>query len=327
MLLFSTSFATLLPDSVVKADDGTQTHPTLSNKSPRVDIKVDGDTLTIDIENARLDAVVKALGSHFNFKTLIIGDYSASKTISASLKNLPTATAVEKILAKANTVVVYNNSDSGEQHRKISQLWLLEAGDGFDIADHDEGKVDENLSFDLEPDLSSVDTRTRSLAVLRLTRQLDSATSDNNSFETALAGLVDALLYDKDALVRTRAAVALGNAQDERAVAALESSLSDQHFSVRRQAIHALGNIGGDAVIDILGEILAAEGIIHDTERAIAAQALWKQNRFSARYYLKQRAKDRSEQVRRLSSNAPETVKRRSHQNTPNTQNAPDQTE
>lgn len=65
-------------------------------------------------------------------------------------------------------------------------------------------------------------------------------------------GLIKALKYKKDSLIRTHAADALGDIGDTRAVDPLIKSLNDEDWQVRWGAAEALGNIGDARAVEPL---------------------------------------------------------------------------
>jgi HEAT repeat protein len=144
--------------------------------------------------------------------------------------------------------------------------------------------------------------------VASLSNQAVLGLSDKDATGHVLARLTRVLQEDQDALVRSRAAIALGALRDEGAVLALESALLDEHSSVRSQAINALGQIGGERATMALGNILL-NGSADKTERVMAAQALWKHDSEAARGYLRTGANDTDDQVRLASSKAPKPPK------------------
>lgn len=295
-------------------------HGTVAMASEKVSIKAHDQMLELDISDARLDEIVTALGDYLDFETLLIGDYAASKTITTRLKAVPIANAVERIVANANSLIVYSSADVNDTSRRITQVWLLQAKDDFTIsgsapAPRSSQTSNDSTAYEQDPELNSTDVRKRSHAMLRLARQMSNENKDTESFEWTLADLTGAVLYDPDPLVRSRAATALGRAHDPRAVAALQSSLSDAHFSVRSQAINALSNIGGADAVNVLGDVLTSSEFA-DTERAIAAQVLWKHESETARAYLARGARDSNPQIRELSSNRPITPPQRTGTNT-----------
>ena len=119
-----------------------------------------------------------------------------------------------------------------------------------------------------------------------------------------LARLTQILEGDHDALVRARAATALGALGNQEAFQALESALIDPHPTVRAQAINALGQIGGDQATIVLGDLLLY-GSTKPLERVMAAQSLWKIDTEVARNYLRTGSFDANEQVRIASSKEP----------------------
>jgi HEAT repeats len=132
------------------------------------------------------------------------------------------------------------------------------------------------------------DGKIRSQAVLRLTQA--------GATEDALDQISQVLREDTDPLVRSRAAIALGSLGDRRGLAALEAALADRSFSVRVQAIQALGQIGGEQAAQVLGDVLLYE---RDAKmRALAALALHREGSPRAQRLLDAAADDPDQQVR-----------------------------
>jgi len=289
----------------------------LSDPRTRVDIIEHEQQLELRIENAHLDDIVKALGEIFGFETVVVGDYASTSPITSSLTMFNSESAVEQLLTRANTMIIYD-APAANPTRRLKQVWLLEAADDFRVNTVDAVSNGDQMPDDTEryyADMNSSDLKTRSEAALRLARQVDAENKNLRSKDWALAELIQSLLHDPDALVRTRAATALGRARDARAVTALRSATYDTHISVRAQGISALGDIGGAEATAILGAILTTSGEFDDAERSIAGQALWKLNSNAARYYLQMGANDTSRQIRQVSRQAPKiTTPRPAHQ-------------
>ena len=112
------------------------------------------------------------------------------------------------------------------------------------------------------------------------------------------------LQQDQAATIRTRAAIALGTFQDERAVFALESGLLDKDFSVRTQAIKALGRIRTEQASVALGNVLLS-GNADKSERIMVSRALWNHDSEIAQDYLRAAANDTDEQIRSASTSKP----------------------
>ena len=185
--------------------------------------------------------------------------------------------AVERLVSDKNRVIFYAPTGEETEQRIISQVWLL----GSSAASGDD-ELSDNESI-----ASAQKKVVKGHKLSRLTKMLQES---------------------QEVQVRTRAAIALGALQDERAVLALESALLDQHSSVRSQAINALGQIGSEQAIMVLGSILLNSST-DITERVMAAQALSKQDSAVAQGYLRSGAFDKIEQVRLASSNPSSPLK------------------
>jgi hypothetical protein len=294
-LLVLCSAAVLVIVTVSGAAGSTGSNP----DSADIRIEMKAGSLTLETRDAPLYEVMRRIGELAGFKTILVADFIKPKLVSVSFDNIPVREAVERLLGNTNRAIFYAPAGIGAQDHVISQVWLLgssgasgddEAGDGESIGlaenlHHEEGKI-------------------RSEAVLRLSNQAVLGLSNNDATGHVLAKLTQVLQEDQEALVRSRAAIALGALRDERAVLALESALLDEHSSVRSQAINALGQIGGERATMALGNILL-NGSADKTERVMAAQALWKHDSEAARDYLRTGANDTDEQVRLASSKAP----------------------
>ncbi|MGI9316135.1 MAG: HEAT repeat domain-containing protein, partial [bacterium] len=187
-----------------------------------------------------------------------------------SFHDVPVREVVQHLVNDNNSIIIYRSEGDSADESTISQVWLLGTSD---VIGGGEISVDNSIATAVEKDV-------KGHKLERLTRMLQE---------------------DQELSVRTRAAMAVGALQDERAVPALESALLDTHYSVRLQAIKALGRIGGERATTILGNILLQGGA--DTmERVMAAQALWKQDSEAARSYLHTGAYDTDQQVRMASS-------------------------
>ena len=69
-------------------------------------------------------------------------------------------------------------------------------------------------------------------------------------------GLLKAMDYQKDAAVRERAAVALGELQAVEALPRLNTAAAEDVFKVARAAVEALGTIGTDAAVEAVQRCL-----------------------------------------------------------------------
>lgn len=254
----------------------------MTSVAENIEIDMEADLLTVEVRDAPLSEVVRAIGERAGFETMVVGDLDMP--VNAAFTGVPVREALDRLLGDTNRVIV-----SGAD-RAIARVWLLGSGGTADdiVVTEPEHEI-------LDADLRHPDAKTRSEAVLKL--------ANLGATEPVLAALIRVLLEDEDALVRSRAAIVLGKLGDERAVPALESALSEEHGSVRAQVIHALGLIDGENATLALGDVLLHS--TDNTERVIAAQALARQDTELARQYLDAVADDSDQQVRAASrSNA-----------------------
>ena len=68
--------------------------------------------------------------------------------------------------------------------------------------------------------------------------------------------LIKALNYKKDAIIRIRAAKALGEMKCVEAVPEIKNTLTDKNGTVKKACIAALGEIGGMEAISVLNSII-----------------------------------------------------------------------
>ncbi|MDH3638461.1 MAG: HEAT repeat domain-containing protein [Gammaproteobacteria bacterium] len=257
-----------------------------------IDIEMNGESLTVEVHDAPLNDVVRAIATFAGFEVTVTDPSTDFPLVTASFENISVLEAVERLLDDTNRVIFYEPTINGGTPRVISELWLVGAGS---VA----GDGEEN---DFEGNLDHTDIKKLNEAVLRMSNQTLSSGEHNK--EQVLSRLVQVLQGAEHPIVRARAAIALGNLHDQEAVPALEAALLDEHASVRLQAINALGQIGGERATMALGNVLLY-GSTDRKERVTAAQALGKQDTEMARRYLNNVANDADELVRLMSSKKP----------------------
>jgi len=250
-------------------------------------VELNDGLLTAEFHDAPLPQVLAEVGKVAGFKFVRVADFNDFPRISGSFQNRPLQQAVKRLAANTNSIFFYSPDDGAQSQRVISQLWLLGPGEAGDISAQPVEAAD---------GLQHAEAEIRSQAALRLVQQQG---------EEAVVEKLSVLLHtDRDPLVRSRVAIALGSLKDERAVPELESALRDTSFSVRAQSMSALGRIGGERATRALGNILLDSGL-DPVERVIAAQALWKQDSEIATGYLQAGSDDSNAQVRDAARRAP----------------------
>jgi HEAT repeats len=256
----------------------------------RLRVRVEDGLLTVDADAVPLAEVVEAIGRQAGFETTLIGDVSALVTV--SLAKMPLAEGLERLLGDTDRILIYAAPQADAIGPRIAQLWLYGPENGQEMTAAAPPSSPEPL---LDPD-----GKIRSQAVLRLTQA--------GATEDALDQISQVLREDADPLVRSRAAIALGSLGDRRGLAALEAALADRSFSVRVQAIQALGQIGGEQASQVLGDVLLYE---RDPQmRTLAALALHREGSPRAQRLLEAAADDPDQQVRSAAANPPSRVSR-----------------
>jgi len=242
-----------------------------------MEVRVQNGLVWLDLDGASLDAVVREVGQQAGFETVVIGELVTS--VSLTVSAMPLSQGLDKLLANTDRIVVYAEADKNSEQGIVS-LWLFSASEPADS-----GVGEESRGLAQTPPIES---KERSLAVLRLTQK--GATDD------VINTLGEALLNDPHALVRSRAAVALGSLGDKRGLEMLAGALEDTNHSVRTQAAQALGQIGGPQAAQILGDVLLQNP--DASMRLLAARALQREGSTQARRYLDAAAGDSDPQIR-----------------------------
>ena len=245
-------------------------------------VELNDGLLSADFHNAPLPQVLAEIGKVAGYRLIQVADFDDFPRIDGSFVKQPLQAAVERLVANTNRILFYSRGTGVDSRRVLSQ------GPG-------EAGVDTTQSTEVVIGLQQQEPLIRRQELLRLVQQ--------EGEEAVLEKLSVLLLTDQDSLVRSRAAIALGTLQDERAVTDLESALQDAHFSVRVQSMTALGNIGGDRATMALGSVLLNDSL-DPLERVTAAQVLWKQDSDIAKGYLQAGSNDANEQVRDASRKA-----------------------
>lgn len=253
-----------------------------------LEVLITDGLLTLDAHGVPLSEILLAIGKKAGFKPVFIGDFS--KPISVSVNGEPVWQAVDQLTSEINRVVSYETTLEGGKPI-VSRLWLL-----GDKSEQRVGGITRSEKIN-DQELHNSDGKVRGKALLRLASQGASV--------NVLAILIQALEDDKDPLVRTQAAMALGVLSDERAVPALEAAMwRDTHASVRIQSTQALGQVGGERAVLALGEILVNDEN-NVRQRIIAAWALEKQKTDQAQSFLDHAANDPDMQIRDAVLNPP----------------------
>lgn len=277
----------LLWASVGTATVGPSTQSTISR------IEVEEGLLTLETREAPVSDVIRAIGERAGFETIVAGQVTISVSVAYSLK--PVRVALNELLDNINRIIVYAPSAEQTEEPEILRIVLLASSDSADGA---QPASDSTHKF---VDLQQADDKSRSLAVLRL--------ANATPTDDLIDALTDVLSDDESPLVRTRAAMALGALEDDRAVPALEQALYDPNRTVGVQAVNSLAQIGSERATMALGDVLLNS--TDSNQRVVAAWGLGKQDTKLAQQFLDAVSNDPDEQVRAASNKRPDAVESR----------------
>ena len=204
--------------------------------------------LSVDIDNARLEDVLKAIARQRGFKRLKVqGNAALVNKISIRFQNLPLDQGIQRILRGRSYSLIYAQP-KWDRGKAISTT--LEEVRIFGV-----GKGEQSFGFDSLEGKGSVP-------------------------RTTLKGLIQQALYGEDAMTRVKAIVALAETGDSAAIAAIEQALlEDAEQDVRETALEALVHLGPDHAVGPLARALAGEKSAGFREEIIQALAWLKDER------------------------------------------------
>ena len=217
-------------------------------------VEIESGRLSLEASDAPLHQVMREIGEIAGFETVLVGSFTEPLLVSASFDNLPVREAVERLVRAENRIIVYAPSAGDAGNRAVVQVLLLQAG-----------TTPTDMTFAGNDSIAS------------------GSEADVRAYK--LARLIAMLQPEQIEEVRTRAAMALGKFQDERAVKALESALFDNFPTVRLQAINALGSIGSEQASEALIKFLRNDDT-DEADRLAATRALWSHDTAAARKFL-----------------------------------------
>jgi hypothetical protein len=216
--------------------------------------EIDNGLLSLEARNAPLHQVMREIGEIADFETVLIGNFSKPVLVNITFKDLPVRKAVERLVAAENRIIVYAPAADDASARVITRVLLLQAG-----------TTATDMSFAESQSIESG--------------------SEADVRDHKLDQLISMLQPDQTEETRSRAAMALANFEDERAVTALESALQDNFPAVRLQAINSLGRVGSEQASAALIGFLQNGGA-DEAETQAATRALSRHDTAPAREFL-----------------------------------------
>jgi len=273
----------------------SQQSPAVANEA-LVSLEPETGLLTLEAREATLVSVLAELGQQAGFKVVLVDDFDDRRSLNITLRKTSLERALRRLLRYTNNMIFY--TEGGDS---IAQVWLL--GSGRAEPQSPRVMVDDDVESSQPPEAAG-----RATTVLRLANQAAAAQAPQIANQVQQT-LIRVITGDQDALVRARAALALGKLGTDAAIDALALATRDIDASVRAQAIVALGGIDSAIAVRALGDLLA-DASRPSSARIIAAQMLWRHDRDLARSYLESAANEADESVRRAAAEPPASLSR-----------------
>ena len=270
---------------------GSTTSSAQTDADRRIRLEVHSGRASVDVGNALVVDVIRALGEEAGFTTVVHG--TLDSRITRSFADIPLEDAVQRLAGGIPLVMIHAPRGHVRTIKEVRLYAPEAAGSPVSRVAPEAMRMDRHL---LER-LGDENPRARIRAVQQLGRSGE---------VSVVAAIVPLLSEDDSPAVRRQAAAALGRIGREEAVPALEAALGDSNGSVRIQAVRALGRIGGERAAGVLGDVLLSDG--DDRLRRAAAWSLGQLRPELARSYLEAAADDSNEAVRKT---AEQTLMRR----------------
>lgn len=270
------------------------------------EVRFNDGSLTLDVENALLAAVLRAVAEAANVRLSLHG--SIDQAITRRLNGVPLQTGLKRLVGAHPMILLYGPVALSE----IRVYGSHKAHTAFPAAEREpldriygavagaERTTRQQFVRDLvsarggaaAEDLVTILTHEKDRMVRRT-----AVDGLGMIGQAALPALSDALM-DKRPVVRMQVTRALAMVGNKDAARVLEAGLHDRHAMVRIKAIQALGRMGGADMPFLLADVLRDEQ--DPVVRRAAVSTLGTLDRDSARWALKLATRDRDPAVRQV---------------------------
>lgn len=259
-------------------------------------IAISNGLLSLEVLEQPLIDVVEQIGDLADFEVFVIDESIHFPAVSASLTDAQVELVINRLLENVNYVIYFKPGEKNSRGHVISQIWLVGLAMNQRI-NNDNFSHNNNQS---KPEYAQI--KSLNDAVVEIFHDENALSVQERS--RVLTGLINILVTTEDPVTKARAAISLGNFKDPRAITTLQQSLAINEPMVRSQAIYALGQIGGDRAIQILGDLLF-DTTVTLTERAKAAEILKGFKTEKADYYLDLASNNNDKQIRMALNSEP----------------------
>lgn len=266
-----------------------------------IDVSLSDKGYTLIAPHAKLEYVLQELATEANFKLKLfeaLNDEQKSWNFQAmSLTQL-----LDNLLRGYNTVMLYQekvdvsaNGSSNNQNHALKELWLLSQKETTD-PDRQSGI---NVEIKLEQETTVL------ISESKLTPEQQYEVNAIDSLEglngdDVIETLQQMLVGGEDSVVRQRAVTALGDIGGNRILDALETGMRDSSAEVRFALADTLAQIKDQRSMLLLGQMVMGD---HDAEvRSYASRALYQQHDPVGRYFVEAATKDKANRVKKVAA-------------------------
>ena len=248
---------------------------------PSVEFNYNNGLVNLNAQNSTLADVLNVIEENTTIDTHLLVAAEGLPKFNLKLNDLSFAEFVEHLLKDMNHMIVYEaeKKEHDGNHKLPEQIWVLDKKGNPHITN-----IAEQSAF------QELNDKQRSEMLLHFVNETSLPQSQ------LVKTLSTSLGTDRNALVRTRAAIGLAKLNSKESVPALINALSDESQSVRSQVILALGQLGTHDSINALGSILNEN--TNSLERSMAVRALREIDSDAAKQYLDLAGNDLNSQVR-----------------------------
>jgi hypothetical protein len=233
-------------------------------------VRVKDNLLTVKLKHVLLEKVLTEIANQTGIQISIDGPME--ELVSADFSDLPLDKGMKRLLRDVDHIFIYRGAKARAPEPEIRKVIIYsKRGEISDKRSEPrvigpENRPPRNLKQTPQESLVR-GPESKNEGVQEKTVDFTPALKD----EKSIVELTAVLLNDKDEEARGKAAQALGDLRDKRAISALIQALKDKDAGVRESAVDALGTIGGEEVIRPLMDALKDED---EDVREAAAEAL-----------------------------------------------------
>lgn len=215
---------------------------------PGQEVVVRRGLLSVDLRDAPLAEVLRAIGAQSGLRVTVADEVSAQVT--ETFTNVPLEQGVRRLARWHSLVAIYVASEKEGGVPELAELRVYgmsaqPSGEVGAVMDRQDG-MDPASLVAAEPGAAAPSVALRIQGVRRLAQTRD---------QTAVAPLAQVLTRDREPQVRAEAAVGLASIGGEAALAALTEALTDENVSVRLRVADALGRFQDDRAQQMLDKM------------------------------------------------------------------------